>query len=229
MPFKFGVDSSGNYGYIKDGADTVTPFLTRDGNATESQVLSGYTFSNASSSGLTGTMPNIKAIDDAIASNYVENGSSGTGIYARMNTGAHVTKASSGYAELFIPQSQIAGMFSATATAADITNGKTAWVNGVKITGARPASASRLTGTVTMPSTLRSGQSYSGNITFNPTFDIKPTVTYTKNVNSVNYGGEMGVTISNITRTGFSFNIYPTLTEYHSYLGISSFTWVAQI
>ena len=26
MPFKFGVDSNGDYGYIKDGADTVTPF-----------------------------------------------------------------------------------------------------------------------------------------------------------------------------------------------------------
>ena len=27
-PFKFGVDSNGNYGYYKDGADTVTPFKT---------------------------------------------------------------------------------------------------------------------------------------------------------------------------------------------------------
>ena len=26
MPFKFGVDSSGNYGYYKAGADSVTPF-----------------------------------------------------------------------------------------------------------------------------------------------------------------------------------------------------------
>ena len=51
MPFKFGVDSSGNYGYIKAGADTVTPFLTRTGNASASHVLEGYTFSNASSSG----------------------------------------------------------------------------------------------------------------------------------------------------------------------------------
>lgn len=25
-PFKFGIDENGNYGYIKDGADTVTPF-----------------------------------------------------------------------------------------------------------------------------------------------------------------------------------------------------------
>lgn len=26
IPFKFGIDADGNYGYIKDGADTVTPF-----------------------------------------------------------------------------------------------------------------------------------------------------------------------------------------------------------
>lgn len=26
VPFKFGVDENGNYGFIKDGADTVTPF-----------------------------------------------------------------------------------------------------------------------------------------------------------------------------------------------------------
>ena len=56
MPFKFGVDSSGNYGYIKDGADTVTPFRT--GNATTAQVLSGYTFANATYPNLTGAMPN---------------------------------------------------------------------------------------------------------------------------------------------------------------------------
>lgn len=26
MPFAFGIDENGNYGYIKEGADTVTPF-----------------------------------------------------------------------------------------------------------------------------------------------------------------------------------------------------------
>lgn len=28
VPFRFGIDSNGNYGYIKAGADTVTPFKT---------------------------------------------------------------------------------------------------------------------------------------------------------------------------------------------------------
>ena len=30
-PFSFGIDSEGNYGYIKDGADTVTPFKSLSG------------------------------------------------------------------------------------------------------------------------------------------------------------------------------------------------------
>lgn len=33
--FRFGIDDSGNYGYIKVGADTVTPFKTGDGSASE--------------------------------------------------------------------------------------------------------------------------------------------------------------------------------------------------
>ena len=44
------------YFSTKAGADSVAPF--RNGNATVSQVLSGYTFSNASSSDLTGSMIN---------------------------------------------------------------------------------------------------------------------------------------------------------------------------
>ena len=60
-------------------------------------------------------MPNINAIDNAISSVYVENGSSGTGIYTRMNAGAHITEATSGYPELFIPQSQIVNAIGLTA------------------------------------------------------------------------------------------------------------------
>ncbi len=32
-PFRFGIDSDGNYGYYKDGADTVTPFKTGSGGS----------------------------------------------------------------------------------------------------------------------------------------------------------------------------------------------------
>lgn len=56
IPFKFGIDGEGNYGYIKDGADTVTPFRHPSGNANASDVLSGKTFANANSDALEGSM-----------------------------------------------------------------------------------------------------------------------------------------------------------------------------
>ena len=46
LPFRLGVDSGGNYGYYKDGADTVTPFRTGDGGNMETVigglVMEGY-------------------------------------------------------------------------------------------------------------------------------------------------------------------------------------------
>ena len=49
MPFKFGVDSSGNYGYIKDGADTVIPFkgdLLMDIILIKEEITGGFTSVN---------------------------------------------------------------------------------------------------------------------------------------------------------------------------------------
>ena len=139
------------------------------GNAVIADVLEGKTFTNSDGIEYTGTMPNINAIDDAIASNYVTKGSSGTGIYARMNTGAHVTLASSGHAELFIPQTQIVTMFSANATAAQILKDKTAWVNGTKITGTMPNQGAKTAslncgGSYTIPAGYHNG---SGKVTAN--------------------------------------------------------------
>ena len=188
MPFKFGVDSSGNYGYIKAGADTVTPFLTRTGNATSPHVLSGYTFSNASSSGLTGTMPNLSvnstithASDNqtkvilADAAFISTNSDGNTRLELRyVGTGGYITSNT-----LFALDVSTVGQTTlpGTASPGDITAGKTAWVNGIKITGTRPA-----------PSSLQSGQfSFSSasyeqitrTVYFNPEFDSVPKVTYT--------------------------------------------------
>ena len=40
IPFEFGIDENGNYGYIKAGADTVTPF--KSGTINNQIVISGY-------------------------------------------------------------------------------------------------------------------------------------------------------------------------------------------
>lgn len=115
---RFGVDADGNCGYIKDGADTVTPFK--------------------------------KGYEDTPA----------------------------------------------TATAADITVGKTAWIAGKKVTGTRPAPVSVLTGTVTMPDDV-GGESVTQtkSVTFTKPFDTIPKITLTANNGSA--------TAQNITKSGF--------------------------
>lgn len=55
---KFGINTNGQYGYIKAGADTVTPFRNPTGDALQSQVLAGKTFSSANLENAIGTMPN---------------------------------------------------------------------------------------------------------------------------------------------------------------------------
>lgn len=55
---KFGITPGGQYGYIKEGADSVTPFRNPTGNALASHVLEGKTFSSANLENAVGTMPN---------------------------------------------------------------------------------------------------------------------------------------------------------------------------
>lgn len=51
----FGKNSNGKWGYKTSKTGSITPFRNPTGTATAAQVLSGYTFSNASGDGLTGT------------------------------------------------------------------------------------------------------------------------------------------------------------------------------
>lgn len=63
IPFRFGIDENGNYGYYKAGADSVTPFKFNKGNAVSSVVLEGYDYSNATGYG-EGSMPNYSNMND---------------------------------------------------------------------------------------------------------------------------------------------------------------------
>lgn len=76
VSFRFGIDSNGNYGYIKAGADTVTPFKTGSeevkGNAVAANVLANdgtnnITFSSAAAgSNIAGTMTNRGAVSQTL-------------------------------------------------------------------------------------------------------------------------------------------------------------------
>lgn len=127
------------------------------GTAAAANILSGKT-AWVNGSKVTGNMANIGAIDPAKSVSL----SSGV-LYARMSPGAHTTNASSGYPEVSVPQATlasgigltaaklakgqtvlgIAGTYTsdANATAAYIYKGKTAYVNGSKITGSMTVSS----------------------------------------------------------------------------------------
>ena len=87
------------------------------GNAVVSDVLAGKTFSNSSGVGLVGTMANNGAINANLNAGQSHN------IPAGYTTGGRVTANS------------LASQTGGTATANNLSNGVTAWVNGVKITG----------------------------------------------------------------------------------------------
>ncbi|MDE6993267.1 MAG: hypothetical protein K2P41_02400 [Lachnospiraceae bacterium] len=88
------------------------------GNATASQVLAERTFTNSVGSGQTGTMPNRGAVSQTLNC-----GGSYT-VPAGYHSGSGKVTANS-----------LASQTSANAAAANISSGKTAWVNGVKVTG----------------------------------------------------------------------------------------------
>jgi len=55
IPFKFGIDASGNYGYIKAGADSVTPFKTDPTSITRLWYSNAYTTGGAAGNTATQT------------------------------------------------------------------------------------------------------------------------------------------------------------------------------
>ena len=65
----FGTDSNGNWGYKTSSSGNVTAFRKPTGTATSAQVLSGYTFDNASSDGLSGSMNNLGNVVINLTSN----------------------------------------------------------------------------------------------------------------------------------------------------------------
>ena len=88
------------------------------GNATVSEVLAGKTFSNSSGVGLVGTMANNGAISKTL------NAGESYTVPAGYHNGSGRVTANS-----------LASQTSGTAGADDILTGKTAWVNGTKLTG----------------------------------------------------------------------------------------------
>ncbi len=99
-------------------ADNIASITLPSGNATAGQVLAGRTFSNASGAGITGTMANRGAVTSSL------NAGGSYTIPAGYHNGQGKVSAAA-----------LSGQTDATAVAANLTKGKTAWVKGKKITG----------------------------------------------------------------------------------------------
>ncbi|OQW91573.1 MAG: hypothetical protein BWK78_04255 [Thiotrichaceae bacterium IS1] len=159
---------------IKNGIDlfgvlgTYNPLIAT-GNATVAQVLSGQTFSNSSSSGLTGTMPNLGAVTitpsttpQTIAAGYHDG--SGTVVGDADLTVANIKSGINLFGvvgTLIGVGGNVQDTTTGDAVVVDILVGKKAWVDGVEITGTVPAGAN-VTGTagnldMTIPDGLYSG------------------------------------------------------------------------
>ena len=91
----------------------------------------------------------------------------------------------------------------ATATAAEITQGFTAWVNGQLVTGTRPSPVKQLSGTV--QGYLKAGGTATGYVTFSTPFDKTPTVSmvHISPSNSSKYY----CSVSNVSINGFTWTM----------------------
>lgn len=153
-PFKFGKDSSGNYGYYKDGETTLTPFKTSSrnptGNAAAGDVRANKTFSNASSDGLTGSLTDSSGSTLTASSASVAK----SGSYAQI-TPALSERIVSSTTKYNVPLSKFGN-----ASASEVASGKTFTSSaGVLVTGTHEDSASA-TGNAST-SDVRSGKTFS--------------------------------------------------------------------
>ena len=176
-----------------DGTGKVTvnaaPTSLINGDATAANVLSGKTFFSDSYTAKTGTMTNNGAKTASLNC-----GDSYT-IPAGYHNGSGKVTANS-----------LASQTSATAAAAQIAKGYTAWVNGKKITGTRAQST--ITSSTVMCTSLNGQQTVTKTISYGATSATVPTVTITSMKSTVDKAqSTLEYGISDVTKTNFKITL----------------------
>lgn len=133
--------------------------------------------------------------------------SNGKALVASAITGKGVTTASdaafSTMANNINNIKDVANNTPGTAVASVLTKGYTAWVNGVKITGTRPAPVKSLSGSFTID--MSKGQTYTGTITFPSSFDSTPANISINCESSGDGAGGYWIQVTAKDRYGFSY------------------------
>ena len=153
------------------------------GNATVADVLKGKTFSNGTQVGLTGTMENRGAINQTL------NAGGSYTIPAGYHNGSGKVTANS-----------LASQTSATAAAGNILSGKTAWVNGNKITGSMANKGnlnwSGSNTTYSVPAGYYSGGTLDSRPSYNAGYSAGNSAGYNNGYNAGVQAGKTSFTIS---------------------------------
>ena len=169
--------------YSSGGADSVTPF--KKGTATADKVLSGYTFGNDTSCGISGTMTN-------------NGGTAKSATFALDSTNSRVqatVPANAFYntsSKIYVAYSTLANLIGLTA--AKLVKGNT--VLGIAGTG----SAAKSVQSGSFAANLSNYGSYNKTITFSPAFSSAPTVIACSGF------WRISCSVSNITATGFTIS-----------------------
>ncbi len=162
------------------------------GNATVAQVLQGATFSNSTSVGLTGEMPNRGAINQTL------NAGGSYTIPAGYHNGSGK-----------ITVNSLASQTSANAGAGQILSGYTAWVNGNKITGSMANKGnlnwSGSNTTYSVPAGYYSGGTLDSRPSYNNGYNAGVSAADNRvNTNSTNYKSGYNAGVSAGKNTGWS-------------------------
>lgn len=186
------------YGYYPNYGNTGNGYIYLNsdniGNAAAADVLSGKTFTSANGVKVKGTMTNQGAKTASLNC-----GGSYT-IPAGYHNGSGKVTANS-----------LSSQTSATAAAADIASGKTAWVNGKKITGTRAAAVKTASGTASL--SVPKEVSKSTIVKFPTPFESIPTVTAvvtSATYNGADYTSRATISKSEITKSSFVLTIKNT-------------------
>ena len=172
-------------------AANILKIVLGSGNAAAGDVLAGKTFTNDDGIEYVGKMPNNGA-----ATKTLNCGESYTIVEGYHDGNGKVTANS------------LANQTMATALAEHLTVGFSAWVNGVKITGTRPAAISVLSASDIKANSFGSStewfykrNTYTLNVTFSTPFDKIPTIYIT------NPSSNLTCSAIDVSRTGFTFKV----------------------